>query len=1013
MINVAVHLSIRSHYSLLNGIMDIKEIIQTAKEMGYTAVTLSEHRVMFSALEFAIEAKKHGIKPIFGLEVKIDTYYSMIIAKDTEGMKVLYRLSYLLSQDEAIMIDDFKDSIDHLVFIVYSEAGPFDEGIIASNFDLVTSKLLELKAQLKTFYIGISHQESKFFQKSNQKLIEIAMMNGIECVALPKVYYKRADDQYLLRALHAISKQTHLDDQTLNSEPGRFFYTPHDFEIYYERQLIENTEAIARMCHVDLFENKTDLIEFENEHNVSNDIYIKELTEFGLRRRLNNKVSNLYIQRLEYELDVLSRMGFVNYFLVVYDIIRFAKKEGIYVGPGRGSAAGSLVAYCLGITDVDPLKYGLLFERFLNPERISMPDIDIDFPDDRRDEVIAYAIDKYGSDHVAHIISFGTLRAKQSFRDSARILQIPLHKVNQVSKLLSNKSLAESYRTNKRLQVLIKSDTALKECYELAASLEGKPRHVTMHPAGIVMSQDTLLNVAPVYALDHEHHAIQYEMTHLESLGFIKIDFLGLRNLTLIDRIVHQIPNPEFDIRRIPLDDKRTFDLIGRGETIGIFQLESEGMKNLLVRMNPTSFMDIVDTIALYRPGPMENIPIYLQNRKNPHKIEYAHADLKELTKDTYGVLVYQEQIMQTAQYFAGFSLGKADILRRAMSKKDERLLDSLRQDFLDGSIEKGYDPKLAQDIFDLIYKFANYGFNKSHSVAYGLIAYQLAYLKANYPALFYTELMNSVIGDDQKTRLYIEECRRMNVLLMPINLDQSEDVYILDGHKIRLPLNLIKGISKQVVRAIMQDRKDQGAYNSYYQAIIRLHGIGISSKNIESLIYAGAFDYFGHNRSSMLASLDEAIRYASLISIKDSTGKVSFDTTLVSEPLFTQTSESVKDMLAREVSVLGFYFSEHPTLHLKTKHKTDSLIDCEPGSKDSYRVIAMIDRIKTHRAKNGKMMAFLEISDDSGRMDAVVFSNVYEKVSDLMHVGDIVLLKASMKNKGSLIVNDLVIFKE
>lgn len=1008
---LSVHLSVRSHYSLLNGLMSIEDIILTAKAYGFQQIALTEYRVMFSHLEFYELSKKHHIKPIFGLEVDLEEGTLVLLAKDNRGHQVLSRLSYILSQKDYIYYDDFNKYLDHLVVIVPSENGPFEALLIREDYARLEKEILSLKEVIPDFYIGISHHESNFFTKRNYRLSEIGENLGIESLTLPKVYYKDENDHASFRALRAIDEGKLLNDPSLNYAPGRHFYSREELKRIYDDKWNQVALKVADMCKVSFEQFHTNLPEFDNERNVSNDVFLRTLAEFGLKKRLNNQIPFHYQKRLDYELDILISMDFTNYFLIVYDVIRFAKLKGINVGPGRGSSAGSLVAYSLGITEVDPLKYDLLFERFLNPERATMPDIDIDFPDDKRDLVVNYVVEKYGANHVAHIVAFGTLRARQSFRDSARILNVPNYKVDQVSKLIRPGSLQESLKENKRLRLMIENDQALKECYDLAVKIEGTPRHVTQHAAGIVMSAKPLLEVSPLYRIDDQTHVIQYDMTYIEDIGLIKMDFLGIRNLSIIDRIARKIGNG-FEINTISYADRKTFDLISKGHTTGIFQLESDGMRSLLKQMRPNRFEDIVDAIALYRPGPMENIPVYLKNRKNPKRIEFLHEDLKSITESTNGILIYQEQIMQVAQVFAGFSLSRADILRRAMSQKDSMVLKSMEVEFIEGALALGYDKELAVKIFNLIYKFANYGFNKSHSVAYSMVSYQLSYLKANYPAVFYTELLTSVIGDERKTKLYMDECRRLDVSIKGPNLNLSTYQYELINDEIIFPLTIIKGISKRTTEMIMEERNKNGSYHSFYRTIVRLKAHGLKKNHFERMIDAGVFDQFNQNRLSMRASLDEALQYADIITIKDSRNQISFDYDLVSEPVFTKVPVNRKEILAREFQVLGFYLSDYPTVEYKNKYGTDGIAAISPSSK-SYRVIVKVDRIKTHRAKNGRMMAFLSLSDDSGVIDGVVFPNLYPQIEDKLAVNDIILIKGNMREEGSVLINNIHIFSQ
>ena len=1008
---MATHLALRSSYSLLNGMMSIPQIVKKAKMEGFGASVLSDLHVLHGALDFQIESNKHGLKAIFGLECTFEfkelQFNSILLARNNDGYQKLMQISLTLTDKKVIDLESIDPS--NLILILFSENGPFETMIFQKDYEGCAVMLSSIKALNFETYLGVSHQESSFFKESNAKLIELAALYDIETTALSKVYYENKADEEAYRAIQAISKQTYLDDKTLVSAPNRHFTSQLELESLYTEKMLQMSDAIASRCNVDLLALKTSLPIFNTNQSVSNKVYLTQLSRFGLQRRLNQTPNDAYKERLNYELKVINDMDFQDYFLIVYDVIRFAKKNGIYVGPGRGSAAGSLVAYALGITEIDPMKYDLLFERFLNPERISMPDIDIDFPDDKRQLVLDYVLEKYGVDHVAHIVTFGSLRARQAFRDIARVLQVPVRIVDSASKLISYDNLRDNYNHSKRFKAMIDASEQLTQVFKMAMRVEGLPRHASLHAAGLVMSSRKLLEIVPLMSMNEGLKSIQYDMHHIEKLGLIKIDFLGLRNLSIIDNIAHQI-GPEFKIMQIPLDDKKTFDLIARGETIGIFQLESDGMTSLLVKMKPRQFMDIVDTIALYRPGPMENIPLYLKNRANPNAVEYLHDDLKKLTASTNGILIYQEQIMLVAQNFAGFTLAKADILRKAMSKKDSTELNHLQEDFIQGAKDKGYSDDLAQQVFALVQKFANYGFNKSHSVAYGLIAYQMAYLKANYPQLFYNYLLGSVMGSDTKTRQYIDACRRNNVIVLGVDLQKSDTNYHIEDDKIRIPFTIIKGISVRIGLGIVEDRQKFGPYKDYYDAIARLSLSGLNQGHLQSLIQGGAFDCFNHSRKGMLSSLEEALKYSSIIKLEKE-GIFYLDETLVSKPTFIHEVESQKHRLEQEYAVLGFYYSEHPALHLKTKHNTESLININVGYQ-YHRVIAMVEHVKHHRAKNGKAMCFLEISDGTKSLSVVIFPDLFGQLKTPIEAGQLLLLKVQMKEQDSLIAHDVHVFE-
>lgn len=1005
------HLCTRSYYSLLDGTMSVEELVGLAKENGMKSLALSERHVLYSALEFQLECDKQGIKAIFGLEITIrdheDEFDSLVLAKNQKGYEGLISFSKLLLDQGYIEYKDLDPFQDNLVFIVYSEKGPFEKLIIQESFNQIKEVFTDLKSKYKHFYLGVSHQESEFFKKNNHRLLEVADELEIPSLALSKVYYKKKEDASILRILHAIKNTTYYDDKTLVSAPNRQFYTPAEMKNLYRDDLIENIQEVVDLCNLDLKTLKTNLPVFKNHHKATSSVYLEELSRFGLQRRLKNEVTQTYWDRLKYELEVITSMNFSDYFLIVYDVIRFAKKEGIYVGPGRGSSAGSLVAYSLGITEVDPIEYGLYFERFLNPSRKEMPDIDIDFPDDKRDLVIEYMRETYGDEHVAHIVTYGTMKARQAFRDVARVFQIPVRNVDRLSKLIPSQSLEESFEMSVKFRQALERNKQYMDVFNYAKKIQGLPRHTSLHAAGIVLSDRELKDFIPYFNSGEVGSVIQYDMSHLESIGLIKIDFLGLRNLSIIDNIRRDIPG--LNINSIPLNDEKALALLSRGETLGLFQLESDGMTNLLKQMKPRRFMDLVDALALYRPGPMENIPLYLKNRENPDQVEYLHEDLKQITEKSYGILIYQEQIMQVAQIMAGFSLAKADIMRKAMSQKDGGQLSKLKEEFVSGTVGRGYSLELANEIFALILRFADYGFNKSHSVAYARIAYQMTYLKAHYPLLFYRYLLNSVKGSVTRTNLYLNECRRRNLKIVHPSMNRSGDSYNLFNDELILPLTLVKGISANISNVIEEERKTKGDFIGYYDAISRLSLKKLARHHFIALIHGGAFDEFKDSRQAMKNNLEEALTYASLITIvKDE--QYQLNTDLVSVPRFKDEKDNMHERLSEEKDVLGFYLSEHPTLNLQRKHQTPFLKDVEKGYK-KYKVIVMIDHIKEHKTKKGDLMAFTKVSDDSMELDAIVFPRLYAEVQEQLELGAIVYIKGNMKEEGKIILEDLYRF--
>ena len=1015
---MSVHLYVRSSYTLLNSTITIDKLISKCKELGFESVVLSDKNVMYGAMEFYKTAIKNKIKPIFGLEFDIliedNKYPFMFLAKDNIGFKNLINLSsYLCSENDYITIEEFYKYNDNNHLIVYGEEGYLESSLISENEIEIIEKLEFFKNKFYNFDVAISYNETPFWQIKNNILKKVCNKLGINTVALNKIYYLNVQDDFSLKVLKGISQQKTIKDKTLPLLKGRFFRSKEEMALIYDDNDLLRTEEIANMCNVDMNLEKTSLPKFVTPNNVPSKDYLINLCIAGLKKRFNNQdVPKNYQDRLKYELDIIISMHFEDYFLIVWDFILFSRKHFIYVGPGRGSAAGSLVSYCLGITHIDPIKYNLLFERFLNPERVSMPDIDTDFPDNKRDEVINYVYKTYGKNHIAHIITFGTLKAKQVIRDVGRVLDIPIREIDMISKSIPNVlniTLEKAYKDSYRFKQIIDSNDDYKNLFKIALKLEGLPRHTSTHAAGIVMSSKKLTDIAPTIKLDPEMLTTQYTMEHLEDLGLIKMDFLGLRNLTIIDEIsnIIKIKYPEFDIMKIPLNDTKTFELIKNVDTVGVFQLESEGMKSLIRKMKPDKFEEIVATIALFRPGPMENIPLYLERKENKNKIEYPHKLLEPILKETYGIMIYQEQIMQTAQIIAGFTLGKADILRKAMSKKNEAELKSLKEDFINGCLNNNHSLELANSLFELILKFAGYGFNKAHSVAYGLLAYQLAYLKANYPLQFLNSLLNSVIGDENKTSQYIDQCRKRNIKVLSPDVNKSTFEFQIEDGSIRFPLLGIKNVGNNAVAQILATR-GQGLFTDYYDFVARIIGQKVNKKIIESLIDAGALDSFSNNRKSMLISLDEAISYGELIRIEID-GNVSLHLDLVSKPLMILIKEDELERSERERNALGFYLGAHPIITLKQIYQinSESLINIKQ-KKGYVKGFAMIKKVKQIRTKKGDLMAFATLADETSELQLVIMPNSFRKFNKLINKGNYIFFDGKIDREDSCIVNNI-----
>lgn len=1018
-----IHLHARSSYTLLDSTLTINQLIQRSKELNFSSVVLSDRHVMFGAMEFYQACIQHGIKPIIGLEVTCliddENVDFLFLAKNNQGLQNLMRCSSLISDGTTMLsFDQLVEFSKDNILIVYGEGGYLEQPLMSENKEECLRRIKHVTTHVDEVFFAISLNDASFWKIKNQMLKQCCKEVGTQTVALSKIYYEHAEDAYLYKVVSGIRLGKTIDDHSLPSIQGRYIRSEEEMQQYYDQEDLDNTDIVGDKCSIDLTEFKTSLPQYHCPEHATAGQYLTQLCIAGLKKRLNDQVSKEYAERLRYELDIIISMHFEDYFLIVWDFILFAKKQGIYVGPGRGSAAGSLVSYCLGITHVDPIEYNLLFERFLNPERISMPDIDTDFPDNRRDEVIDYVYQTYGKEHIAHIVTFGTLGAKQVLRDVGRVLEIPLREIDLLSKAVPYEpkiTLMRAYRESVHFKQIIDADKRFTELFRVALKLEGLPRHTSTHAAGIVMSNLPLSYVLPTIQIEQDMVSTQYTMEYLEDLGLIKMDFLGLRNLTIIDDVVNMIhqENPDFAILHLPQDDQKTLELIRNVDTMGVFQLESDGMKNLLRKMQPTAFDDVVATIALFRPGPMENIPLYLEAKKNPQAITYLHPKLESLLKDTYGVMIYQEQTMQVAQVMAGFTLGKADILRKAMSKKKASDLALLEKDFIDGCIKNGYSDELAHQLFDLIAKFAGYGFNKSHSVAYGLIAYQLAYLKANYPLEFYCCLLNSVIGAENKTAEYLDECRRKSIPILSPSINSSSLQFTIEENGLRFPLLAIKNVGVSAVEEIIDERHSRGEFVDFHDFVARILTRKVNRKMIESLIDAGALDEFKINRKSLIASVEDALRYADLVRI-DVGNQSRIDLGLVSKPVLYQIKEDAQERSEREKAMLGFYLGSHPILEIKKRmNETIEPLVTLKQRKGFVKGFCGINKIHQHRTKKGDLMAFVNGYDESGDLDLVIMPNLYQHVQPILVKGHYIFFEGKMDEKGSCLANKIKLLEE
>ena len=940
----------KSNYTLLSSLLKIDDIISYAKKQNISHISLTDTN-MFGTMEFIKKCEKENITPIVGLHILNEEYSIVLLAKNYDGYKSLIKLS-TIQNERKVTKDDLEKYKKEVIAII-----PFS----------LKEKWEELESIFIEIYLGYSNkQEEKEARILTKKIIffrESLYKKGEEKYL--SFLYRIRDGKTLLDQVNYDTKYHELDIENIDTLSGK--------------EGLENTVKVADNCKI-VFPPAENLLPIYDCDNPKK--YLFDLCRVGLKKRLNEEIPETYKDRLTYELTVIDEMGFDNYFLVVYDFIRFAKKNNILVGPGRGSAAGSLVAYALGITDIDPLKYDLLFERFLNPERKTMPDIDTDFPDNKRDIVIEYVKEKYGEKRVSGIITFGTMAAKQAIRDVSRVMNIPLYKVDSLCKFIpamSKEKLEDIYKKNEAFRVRIESDSLLSEMFQIAVKLEGFPRHTSSHAAGIVMSKVDLDEVLPLVKEDNLY-LTSYSMEYLEELGLLKMDFLVLKNLTLIDNVINDIKEllqEEIDFNKIPLEDKETLKLFETANTCGIFQFESNGMRNFLKKLKPNSFEDIVAAIALFRPGAALNIDSYIKRKHGEEKITYLDPSLERITKNTYGFLIYQEQIMQLASIYAGYTLGEADILRRAMSKKKAELLKSEEKKFIKKSIEKGHSEEQAKHLFDLVLNFAGYGFNKSHSVVYSMIAYKMAYLKCHYKTIFFASLLSNVIGSEEKTSEYIMEAKANNIEVEKPTIHNSEARYVVKDNKIIYPISNIKGVgvvvSEQITKA-----KENGEFKDIYDCFSRLVIAGVGKKVIEDLIYADVFKDFKYNRATLIYNLDSLMNYAELT--KD------IDPSLVMKPDIEEKKEFENAfLLEKEKEVFGFYLSSHPTtMYKKDNPYCITLNQIENYYDKQVDVLILIEKIKVISTKKGDKMAFVTGSDETGTKEFTIFPKVFQKYSTL-----------------------------
>lgn len=1020
-----IHLHTRSCYTLLESTLKIEQIIQAALDHNQNAVALTEKNVMFSTMAFLHQAQKAGLKPVIGLEADVrmnESIVSLILyARNNQGLSHLFELSSLLGLREQKVLEkeEVLPYMEDLIVLTSGMDEQIDLMIEKGKNESLAELLEEIQEMNPDFFVSIALNDSSRQRANNHFLKTIAQSLSIPTVALSRIDYLNDSDSETLRLLQAIGHQKNLQDPSLRVRAHRYWRTEEEMKSLYDPEDLQMTETIAAMTNVSLPLERSDLPVFESESmgSASSSEYLRALCRAGLKKRRNGQVTPEYANRLAYELDMIEKMGFSDYFLIVWDFIRYGRSQDILIGPGRGSAAGSLVSYCLGITHIDPIQANLLFERFLNPERISMPDIDTDIPDDRRDEIIAYVASKYGNNHAAHIVTFATLKARMALRDTARALNIHVRVADQLCSLLGNDpkiTLESAYRNNRQFRSLVDSRNSLKQLFEQASRIEGLPRHISVHAGGIILSGKPISQFAPLIDAGMQIPAVQFTMEYLEEIGLIKFDFLGLKNLSVIDamnRKIEQIHGQRLDLLHLPLNDPKVYQLLRNADTLGVFQLESDGIRQLIRQYQPERFEDIAAILALYRPGPMKNIGLFLEAKRNRNSQNrrVLHPALQDLLQETGGVFLYQEQIMKAAQIIGGFSLAQADSLRKAMSKKDHRLMESYRKLFIEGAANQGIEESKAVEIFEVMERFADYGFNKSHSYVYALIVYQMAYIKANYPQVFYLCNLNSCMGSASKTAAFLSECRSRNLPVYGVDLNLSDEEYRIENGALRMPFSILKGLGSMVSRKIIEERNIRGAFSDVFSAIARLLAAGISPNIIEVLTKAGAFDGFGISRTGMMAGMERLLQYGRMVRVD--TDEVLFSFDAVSRPRIEQKPESKMDRALMEKEVYGFYISEHPAKSLRRRFPKAISIEQAARSTGIVEVIGLLKSIKSHMTKKNQEMAFGVLEDDSETIDLAIMPDLYAKSRtdgrlELMNLVRITGKKD--KDRNSILVNTI-----
>jgi DNA polymerase III subunit alpha len=1064
-----VHLHVHSHYSLLDGLGKIDDLLARTKELGMDTLALTDHGVMYGAIEFFKKAKDYGVKPIIGCEMylaansmknkqpKIDDkrYHLLLLVKNETGYRNLIQLVTKAHLEGFY----YKPRVDKKLLAKYSKgliatsacaAGEVPQAILANNLGKAKKNIREYQKIFgkNNFFLELEyHENSENQKKINKSLVKLSKETGAQLVATCDVHYVKPEDKEAQDILVCIqqNKKVEDEDRMKMTDFDLYLKSPQEMEKHFADlpEALANTVKIGKRCNFYPRMGKTILPHFEIPGSQSPAEYLKNLCFQGLNYRYGKKPSAKIIKRLNYELGIIKKMGYSSYFLIVADFVNWAKDNKIIVGPGRGSAAGSIVSFLLKITNVDPIKYELLFERFLNPDRISMPDIDIDFADNRRDEVIDYVAKKYGRDKVAQIITFGTMAARAAVRDAGRALNYPYDFCDKIAKEIPFfTDLEGALKKSSEFQKMYDGDPAVQKVIEMAKRLEGVARHASTHACGVVISKEPLVKYVPlqknVSSGKNREEAIvtQYEGKSIESLGLLKMDFLGLKNLTVLQNVVDIIRakyKKEINLDKIPIDDPATFKIFSQGETTGVFQFESAGFKRYLKELKPTQFQDLIDMVALYRPGPMDWIPDYIAGKHGKRKITYLHPKLEPILGKTYGIVVVQEQVIEIAKQLAGFTAGEADYLRKAMGKKIKKLMDEQRDKFILGCIDNKIKGRTAEKIWDFIKPFAGYGFNWAHSACYAMIGYQTAYFKAYYPAEFMAAVLSSDENDIDRIAIEIEECRKMNIPVLPPNVNESFGRFAAIDKKeeensfIRYGLEAVKNVGKNVVKSIVQERKKNGKYKNIADFSQRVASKDLNKKSLESLAKSGALDEIA-DRGKVLANIDKILKYAKEARDNKRRGQRSLfgdnlEVKKKNDDIFSF-GEGIKvgkkERLSWEKELLGVYITDNPlkeyedflrentTPIMQLQHdflgEDEEQKDWEThhfkGEGDSVKVGGIIVKVKKIYTKNNQEMAFIELEDLTGRLELVVFPNVYSRFSEILKEDKAIWVEGKMNDK-------------